>query len=220
MYQNSQKRIYRAFGIYFITSNVSTGLNYLGEDIFGHLLENLIHISATINDCSVIAYKINPDHIHLLIQTGEMIGISTFMGTLKRNFTRYANFILSQREVLNKCDDSHHRTKDIKNLWAQFEVYSQHKLKPLPAPELIVLTDLYHSYCHFMNGKRFDHNQFLWQKSFHFHLITSSRDLENHVTYILQQSKKHGLKKNSFCFLSENLTDGWERFSQMQKATK
>ncbi|NQT63387.1 MAG: transposase [Candidatus Marinimicrobia bacterium] len=44
-------------------------------------------------------------------------------------------------------------------------------------------------------------NKFRWQPSYHSHLITSKRDFENHINYILKQKKHHDLEDNKFCFV-------------------
>ena len=45
-------------------------------------------------------YKINPDHIHLLIRPGERNNYSEIMRSLKTNFSRNMN------RVMNGCDST------------------------------------------------------------------------------------------------------------------
>ncbi|MCF7826665.1 MAG: transposase [Candidatus Marinimicrobia bacterium] len=102
MHRNSQRRPFRSFGYYFITPNVSQGFLILDTHLFGYLLEHVIHLAAMVNDCQIIAYKINPDHIHLLIRIGKEKTISQFMGSMKRNFSRQANSMLKRIFKSNK----------------------------------------------------------------------------------------------------------------------
>ena len=160
MHRNSRRRPYRPFGYYFITTNVSEGFSILGKHIFGHLLEHIIHLSAHIHSVKIIAYKINPDHIHIIAQVGSKGTISKYVGSLKRQFSRQVNQILSLDLPEGRDspgDDSNRRL----------------------------------AFC----------DNFQWQKSYHSHLITSQRDFDNHIQYILKQYKHHELEENKFCFV-------------------
>ena len=97
-HRNSRRRPYRPFGYYFVTTNVDRGNLYLDSNIFGYLLEHVIHLSALVNFTRPIAYKINPDHIHLLVQIGRTRTISDFMASMKRNFSRQANLIITRNQ--------------------------------------------------------------------------------------------------------------------------
>lgn len=95
-HRNTRRRPYRPFGYYFITTNVREGFDILDSKLFGHLLEYTLQVAAHINECRIIAYKINPDHSHLVVQIGASKTISQFVGSFKRNFTREANVILER----------------------------------------------------------------------------------------------------------------------------
>jgi len=96
MHRNTRRRPFRPFGYYFITTNVSQGFILLGTDVFGHLLAHTIHLAAHITECRVIAYKINSDHIHIIVQIAPTKTISDFMGSMKLNFSRGTNSILAR----------------------------------------------------------------------------------------------------------------------------
>jgi len=96
MHRNSRRRPYRPFGYYFITTNVSSEFSVLDRYEYGHLLEHILFYSAKIHSAGLIAFKINPDHIHLIVQIGRIGTISKFMGSCKRQFSRQVNFLLRQ----------------------------------------------------------------------------------------------------------------------------
>lgn len=105
MHRNSRRRPYRPFGYYFITTNVSEGFFILERFDFGHLLEHVLYYSAQIHFTTIIAYKINPNHIHLLVQIGKKGTISSFMGSWKRQFSRQVNQLVLQ-DVSRKSNSS------------------------------------------------------------------------------------------------------------------
>ncbi len=41
LHRNRQRRPYRSFGYYFITTNVSEGFTILNQYVYGHLLEHI-----------------------------------------------------------------------------------------------------------------------------------------------------------------------------------
>jgi len=151
MHRNSQRRPYRPFGYYFITTNVSEGFVLLDTDIFGFLLAHTIHLA---------------DHVHLIVQLGSRRTISDYLGSMKRNFSRQANVIIER------------------NFKSQEDVANAYPGKDL-------------------NLRLAGMNKFKWQYSYHSHLISSKRDFDNHVNYILKQHVKHSLRSNKFCFVDK-----------------
>jgi len=93
-HRNTRRRPYRPFGYYFVTTNVSQNLALLDSEIYAHLLEHILHLSAKLHHVKVIAYKINPDHVHLICQLGAKGTISQYMGSWKRQFSRQADQLL------------------------------------------------------------------------------------------------------------------------------
>jgi REP element-mobilizing transposase RayT len=67
---------------------------------FGLLAEHILHHAARLHDVNIIAYKINPDHVHLLCQIGAEGTISTLVAAWKRQFARQTNSILKRTPQL------------------------------------------------------------------------------------------------------------------------
>jgi len=103
-HRNSQRRPYCRHGFYFVTTNVSENFLALENRAFGFLLEHILHLSALVHDVDLIAYKLNPDHIHILVQIGEHGTISDYVGSFKRQFSRQVNENL--KRLSNPGDDS------------------------------------------------------------------------------------------------------------------
>ena len=96
-HRNTRRRPFRRFGYYFITTNVSEGFSILDQYEYGHLLEHIIFYAASIHSVQVIAFKLNPDHVHLVAQIGKIGTISDYMASWKRQFSRQVNVLLHHR---------------------------------------------------------------------------------------------------------------------------
>ncbi|MFC1496583.1 transposase, partial [Candidatus Margulisiibacteriota bacterium] len=57
-------------------------------------IEKLLYCQK-LKEFEIYGYKINPDHIHLLIQPNEKYDFSNIMGSLKRNFSRDCNRMMA-----------------------------------------------------------------------------------------------------------------------------
>lgn len=101
-YRNRQRRPYRRFGYYFITTNVSENFALLGMFEFGFLLEHILHLSARLKGVKLVAYKINADHVHVLVQIGDSGTISEYVASWKRQFSRQANVLIRQRFIQSR----------------------------------------------------------------------------------------------------------------------
>ena len=111
LHRNSQKRFYNENGVYFVTTNTHEGYPYFNEDLFCELFVENLKYSRTLKGFEIFAYKINPEHVHLLIQPGKKYNYSQIMGSLKRNFSRDCNDLMEMREFVrsHKGDDSNRR---------------------------------------------------------------------------------------------------------------
>ncbi len=115
-HRNRQRRPYRPFGYYFVTTNMSEGYSILNRYDYGHLLEHLLFYSAEIHSVNVIAFKVNPDHVHLIAQIGQSGTISEYTASWKRQFSRQVN-VLIQRKRSPGQDSNHGLVKINKFRW-------------------------------------------------------------------------------------------------------
>ena len=84
MHKNSQKRKYYDNSIYFITTNTHNSFPYFEEDIFSELLVNNVYYCKKIKKFNLFAYKVNYDHIHLLIEAMGIENYSKILQNIKR----------------------------------------------------------------------------------------------------------------------------------------
>ncbi len=102
LHRNRQRRPCRPFGYYFVTTNVSEEFSVLNGNEYGHLLEHVLFYSAGIHSVSVIAFKVNPDHVHLIAQIGQSGTIADYVASWKRQFSRQVNVLIQRRGSLGR----------------------------------------------------------------------------------------------------------------------
>jgi len=198
LHRNSQKRIYVDQGIYFITTNTYQSFPYFSEDIFCELFEAELELCKKLKGFEVYGYKINPQHVHLLIQTGEKFDFSNVMGALKRNFSRDCNTLMNDGRFIRhspKCGETPPKGDDSNRRLLDDDAFKIHVEK---------LNELHQQFIN-KYGQCHKFPPFKWQKSFHFHVVNNQRDFTNHLRYIDNQWIKHDLKENKFCYIGAAL---------------
>ena len=193
LHRNSQKRIYVKNGIYFITTNTHNGYPYFKNDVFCDLFVETLNFCRELKKFDIFGYKINPNHIHLLIQPLG-VNFSDIIGSLKRNVSRNINCLIEGRDFVNtKGDDSNRRL-----LYGDGGVFVEANFQSH-------LDKLEKFRTEFLKNYKNYQSQFKWQKSFHFHVVNGHNDLRNHLSYIERQWIKHGLPENKHCFVAWNV---------------
>ena len=171
VYRNSQKRVYLPGVPVFITANTFNRFEYFREDIFCQLLVEEMNFAREAKKYDLMAYKIIPDHIHLIIQPdGEEYNYSQIMHFIKRQTSRNANLIMDEATDLQTGKLFPY----IKILRKQFII---------------------------KHGNKNPYPPFKWQKSFHSHLITTNEELNRIKKYIIHQKEKHNLKENTYLYI-------------------
>ena len=94
MHRNSQKRYIVENAVYFIITNTFNRVEYFNEDILGKLLVEDLLETQRLKCFNLFAYKINPEHIHVLIQPRGKDSYSEIMRSFKTNFSRNANRVM------------------------------------------------------------------------------------------------------------------------------
>ena len=184
LHRNSQKRYYIENAIYFITTNTYNGYPYFENDILCELFAHELNWCKQIQQFKTHGYKINPDHIHLLIQPIGKYNYSEIIRSLKTNFSRDANRIMGYNN-------------SFKHLKA--------RSRDLAFTDCEKLVRAYQN--QFIKKCCFNHNipQFKRQSSFHDHIIRNDFDYFQHLKYIQNQWIKHKLPINKWCWvLGEN----------------
>lgn len=180
LHRNSQKRYYIDNAIYFITTNTYNGYPYFEIDVLCELFVYEIETYKQINKFAIHGYKINPEHIHLLIQPYGKHNYSEIICLLKSNFARNANRIFGYNKLFiprkagSRDPAFEQHSKLLNNLRNQFT--KQH--------------DVHH-----------DIPKFKWQSSFYDHIIRNDFDYCQHLKYIQNQWIKHKLSSNKWCWI-------------------
>lgn len=179
-HRDSQKRYYINNAIYFITTGTHNRYPYFEIDLLCKLFVHELNICMQLKKCKVYGYKVNPEHVHLLIQPLGEYNYSNIIHSLKRNFTRNANYIIGY-DIL-----SPHVKARLINL-----AFGEHY--ELLIESRNVLKNQY--------GINHKIPRFEWQSSFHDHIIRDEKDYYQHLKYIKNQWVRHNLKKNKWCYV-------------------
>ncbi|KAA3633116.1 MAG: hypothetical protein DWP97_09790 [Calditrichaeota bacterium] len=104
IHKNSQKRIIVPNAIYFVTTNTYNKFQYFKNVRITHQLIKDIWYVQRVKSFELFGYKINPDHIHILIQP-KVENISECMRSLKTNSSRNINkLIISELEQMSSSN--------------------------------------------------------------------------------------------------------------------
>jgi REP element-mobilizing transposase RayT len=198
IHRNSQKRIYRKGAIYFVTTNTHGRYPYFTEDVLCELLIHEFHLCQMTHEFALIAYKINPDHMHLMFQPRGKSNYSAIMHYIKRNSSQNINKILfnlhGDMNTSSEGGDAHSRL---------------HSISPSPFMFFEATIVNFHSRFITKYGIVHPYPKFQWQLSFHDHIIRDYNDLHNHIQYIKRQWIKHGLDENNWCFVDSRFDDSY-----------
>lgn len=94
MHRNSQKRYIVENAVYFITTNTHNRIKYFHESLLCDLLVEDLWETQRLKCFNIFAYKINPKHMHVLIQPRGKDSYSEIMRSFKTNFSRNANRVM------------------------------------------------------------------------------------------------------------------------------
>ena len=184
LHRNSQKRWYLPDGIYFITMVTKNRYEYFHEHVFCRLFIAELALCQELYDFKTPAYKINPEHIHLLLKPCKNQDYPRIMASLKRNFTKNCNSIIQGVPII-KTENPHDTIKN-RSIITHLE-----NLAPLQEE-------------YATKYKKCQHPPFKWQKSYYCHAIMNKCDLKNHINYIRKQWIKHNQNENLWCRLPQD----------------
>ena len=83
----TQRIIFQNQYPYFITTNIKNGYYLFKNEKYAYLLSGIILSVATLKDTNLLSYIIMPNHVHLLINVNLRYDISSFMLSIKGNFS-------------------------------------------------------------------------------------------------------------------------------------
>ena len=173
------KRLYFENACYFVTTNPFNRILFFEEDILSEIFIHTLKTSIELKHAHLVGYKVNPDHIHLIIHVGSTFNISEIMHSIKRVSSDKINQILFCNRHPNPYEHFHWDEWLIKSKEKFLEVHGPHNNHPFP--------------------------KFKWQASFHDHLMRSPSELYARIEYLRKQHIKHKLNENKWLFISENM---------------
>lgn len=184
LHRNSQKRYYINNALYFITTTTYERYPYFDNAVLCELFIHDLLICQKLKQFEILGYKINPEHVHLLIQPSKQYNYSDIMQSIKKNVTRDINYILNYENDYSVKARFAHLEARFANLASGGNHIETLKLN---------FFDKY--------GKNHNIPKFKWQSSFYDHIIRNEFDYLNHLKYIENQWVKHNLKENKWCYI-------------------
>ncbi len=217
MHRNSQKRYIIENAVYFITTNTHNRIEYFDESILCDLLVEDLWETQRLKCFNIFAYKINPEHMHALIQPRGKDSYSEIMRSFKTNFSRNANRVMGfdanfEKLIISPQARSHDLAcNDIPRDPARNGISRDAADNPMR--QISILNDAAYVSRIAEYRRRFitKYNfhppfpKFKWQGSFHDHIIRDRRDFVTHLGYIRRQWLKHKLLENKYCFINQGL---------------
>ena len=92
-----QKHFYLENAVYFLTANTAGRKPFFKCEILAELFIEELKICRDIKKFKLLAFCVNYDHFHILIQPSKTANVSEIMRSLKTNFSRNANRVLVEK---------------------------------------------------------------------------------------------------------------------------
>jgi len=198
-HKNSQKRFYELYYPVFITTNTNNRYPFFNENILCELFIETLFFCAKIKKYEISAFKINPDHLHLIIIPDASTDYSKIMGSIKRNFARDCNNMLNDRDFIrSKSADETLREAAIRIATSESSILTLDILSDHLTKLEILLNSFHEKY-----RLKLPFNYFKWQNSFNYWILKSEKDFYNKMKYIMRQSEHHNLTENKYLYISE-----------------
>ena len=198
LHRNSQKRYYINNAVYFITTTTYDRYPYFEINELCELFIHDLSICQKLKRFEILGYKINPEHIHLLIQPCKQFNYSDIMNSIKKNVTRDINYVLDfENDYSLKARFANLAFGNGNEIG--YENKNVHDNINF-ANHIRIIETLKSKFIHKYNK---NHNipKFQWQSSFYDHIIRNEFDYHNHLQYIENQWIKHDLKENKWCYI-------------------
>ncbi len=173
------KRLYIKKAAYFITTNPQFRLAFFSEDLISEIFAYNLFECAALKDAFLIGYKINPDHVHILVQVGSQYNISEVVHSIKRITTIKINQILS----FKNCGETHRVFQ-----WTPSQINFRNKFLQKYGSE-----------------NHHDFPLFKWQAGFNDQLIRSKLGLNIRIAYLKKQQERHSLNDNKWLYISPTI---------------
>ena len=177
----SRKRIYIPNAVYHVTFNTKFRIPYFTEDIFSCILGNVIFNAQDLKDYFLIAYKINPEHVHLLLKCGAAFNLSEVVHSIKR-----VSAVKIDQVITKDTEDER-----LKLSWTEEQlVYARSFWLKYGTPS------------------GFPFPLFKWQDGFDDVIMRSRQQITQVKRYIRNQAAHHDLKENTHLYFSPVEPDG------------
>lgn len=172
------RRLHFKNAAYMLTICTNYRYPFFKEDIFCNIFLDILSDFQEKKSYNVIGYKINPEHIHIILKPFGEYNISQIMQSVKRISSCNINQLIFFGRKENKYEN----------------------LEWTPA-----LIQYRKQFLRKYNYEPNNYPVFKWLKSFDDGLIKETSHLMNSRKYLKKQMSKHSLKENKFLFVKEDI---------------
>lgn len=185
------RRLYVRNAPYLLTWNTARRYPFFTEDVFCNVLIDCIDFCQNLKSYYLIGYKVNPDHVHLIVQPTGKYNISQIVQNIKRVSNEQINQL-----IYYPHDENPYKHLDWTPKHSQYFLMLRRKS----------------NFCVY-----FEYPAFKWQKSFHDRLLKEKRQFLNARSYLRKQASKHDLNENAFMYINPNIPDDLNFISRLKR---
>ena len=218
LHRNSQKRFYGEDKIYFITTVTHQRFPFFKEDLFCKLFVENLRICKKLKKFKLYAFIIIPDHVHLLLKSGNDFNISKVMQSFKQNVSCDINRIINHNEIIYDIKER----EENENIFegetpaSRLQIYSRFlqwdKINKIYNKKGIDIKKYIEQFIQKYNNPQFEMPKFKWQKSFYDHVIRNEKDFLKHLNYIVFNCVKHKVCQNEEKYKWSNINQKFANF--------
>lgn len=180
-HRNSQKRIFFKEACYFVTLLTQSRVPFFKEELFCKLFVENLRRCKSLKGFYLYGGVILYDHVHLLIEPGNLYDLPKVMFSIKKQFSHDINRILGNNEF--------HFLPDSLKVPKRLGAYGREANKFITKYQnrLQIINTKFHK--KHQNLTRFP--KFRWQKSYHDHYMRNKKDFNHHLDYITHNPQRH-----------------------------
>jgi len=219
LHRNYFQRFYGSTKIYFIVTKTEGNFPYFEEVLLCDLLIEQLRLCKKLKGFFLYAFSIMYDHLNLLIRCNETYNISKVIQSIKKEFSRNANYILINNFGEPSSVSEHSSMGEPSSVGgiSQCRRLANSKQEPLIIPQSQfqqldagrkIITDLgeeiytpnLKDYCEKFDDKygkdQILISKFQWQEGFWDRISRAEKEFLGNFNYIEYNHKKHNLPDN------------------------
>ena len=196
------KRFYSEDYLYFVTCNTKYGISFFREPIFCDLWIEELKIAKELKSFKLYSFCLNYNHFHLIVKCTKGENISRVMKFFKENISRDINKILScaEEKTMSPCKNENEAGNGDETASSRkSEKKTASSRKSQNKNSAFLKIDDFLDFKKYQFRQKYPNHRFpkfVWQASFHDHVIRNEKDFIAHDNYCKYNYLKHDLPMN------------------------